>query len=242
MDNKPEIIKIDKNDEIYPSRLLSILGKKAPDALYLQGNSELLHLDGVGFCGSRKSTQKGLETAKDCADQAAKDGITVISGNAAGVDMEAHYQSLYSGGSTIIVLPEGINHFYIKKALRSVWSWDKVLVVSQFNPQDIWKTYRAMTRNQVIIGLSKAMIVIEAGEKGGTMNAGLETLKHNTPLYVAEYENMSIDALGNKKLLELGGRRLARDKLTGRANMKKIFNTISKNYSIYEKTEQLCLI
>jgi len=41
-----------------------------------------------------------------------------------------------------------------------------------------------MTRNQVIIGLSKAMIVIEAGEKGGTMNAGMETLKRDTPLYV----------------------------------------------------------
>ena len=48
-----------------------------------------------------------------------------------------------------------------------MWDWDRVLVVSQFQPDEPWKAFRAMTRNQLIIALSRVMIVIEAGENGG---------------------------------------------------------------------------
>lgn len=63
------------------------------------------------------------------------------------------------------VLPEGINHFRIKKILAGFWDWNRVLVISQFEPEDSWQTFRAMTRNQLIIALSHAMVVIEASEK-----------------------------------------------------------------------------
>ena len=238
----PEILQIDRNDTLCPKRLLTVLGSKAPDTLYLQGNVDLLNLDGIGFCGSRKSSQKGIDAVRDCAEQAAVTGLTVVSGNAAGIDFEAHYHSLAVGGTTILVLPEGINHFRIKRALAPVWDWARTLVISQFNPDDAWKGYRAMTRNQVIIGLSKVMIVIEAGEKGGTMNAGMETIKHDTPLYVAEYQDMSVDARGNKKLLELGGKRLARSRSTGRANMKNIFTDIEQDPAILSKQNQIGML
>ena len=240
--NSPEIIKAEKDDPVYPKRLLAILGKKAPAALYLQGNISLLGSNGIGFCGSRKSSPKGIETVRDCAEQAAEAGITVVSGNAAGIDFEAHFHALSAGGSTILVLPEGINHFRVKRALSPVWDWERVLVVSQFNPDDTWKGFRAMARNLVIIGLSKAMIVIEAGEKGGTMNAGLETLKHGTPLYVAEYQDMSVDARGNKILLDMGGKRLARSRATGRANMFHIFDDVRLDPAISFRENQLGLL
>jgi DNA processing protein len=242
MSASPDIRKVEQTDPAYPKRLLSVLGNKAPNTLFLQGNIDLLALDGIGFCGSRKSSQKGLETVRDCAEQAATAGLTVVSGNAAGIDFEAHFHALSAGGSTILVLPEGINHFRIKRALSPVWDWHRVLVISQFDPDDAWKSYRAMTRNQVIMGLSKAMIVIEAGEKGGTMNAGMETLKHGTPLYVAEYQDMSVDARGNKKLLELGGKRLARSRMTGRANMQKVFTDIENDTAVTSKQDQMGLL
>ena len=238
----PEIQRVEQNDSVYPKRLLTVLGNKAPNTLYLQGNVDLLNLDGIGFCGSRKSSQKGIDTVRDCAEQAATSGLTVVSGNAAGIDFEAHFHALSAGGSTILVLPEGISHFRIKRALAPAWDWERALVISQFNPDDAWKSYRAMARNQVIIGLSKAMIVIEAGEKGGTMNAGMETIKHDTPLYVAEYQDMSVDARGNKKLLELGGKRLARSRSTGRANMRNIFADIQRDPAISSKQDQIGLL
>ena len=235
----PTIEKLEQTDSAYPSRLLIVLKNKAPKALYLQGNIGLLKLDGIGFCGSRKSSQRGIDTARDCAEQVANAKLAIVSGNAAGIDFEAHYHALAANGSTILVLPEGINHFRIKRALAPVWDWERTLVISQFNPDDAWRGYRAMTRNQVIIGLSKAMIVIEAGEKGGTMNAGLETLKRDTPLYVAEYQDMSIDARGNMKLPELGGKRLARSRTTGRANMKNVFSDVARDPATSSQQDQI---
>ncbi|MFO2756757.1 DNA-processing protein DprA [Legionella pneumophila serogroup 1] len=215
--------KLEISDKMYPTKVKDMYGHNSPSPLYFYGNILLLNKPSIGFCGSRKASNKGLEVARDCSQQAAKHNIVVVSGNAAGVDQEVHYNALRSGGETIFVLPEGINHFNIKQSLRNVWDWNRCLVISQFLPDDIWKVYRAMARNKLIIALSKIMVLIEAGEKGGTINAGLETLKSNTALYVAEYENMSEIGKGNKELLEIGAKRLAKSRSTGKANMENIF-------------------
>jgi DNA processing protein len=212
----------------YPTSVTDSLERKAPEVLYCIGNLSLLENVGVGFCGSRKASVKGLETARDCARQIAEMGINVVSGNAAGVDFEAHKAALDGGGSTILVLPEGINHFRVKKAFGRVWDWQKVLVISQFDPDAAWKPYRAMERNRLIIALSKAMIVIEAGETGGTLNAGMATLKIGRPLFVALYENMVDHAPGNNRLLEMGGQRLNKSRSTERAKLTGLFAVIEK--------------
>lgn len=233
-----EAIRVDLEDARYPERVKVIMGSKAPKHLDIVGNMDLLCLAGLGFCGSRKSSEKGLETARDCAEQAAQNDIVVVSGNAAGVDFEAHFNCLKSGGKTILVLPEGINHFRIKKALKSVWDWERVLIVSQFEPNEPWKGYRAMARNQLIIALSRAMVVIEAGERGGTLNAGKETLKSKLPLFVAQYQDMSVDARGNQLLLDMGAKKLAKSKMTNRANLTKIFECIEQDQIIVECHQQ----
>jgi DNA processing protein len=236
IDKKP--IRVGLDNVLYPERVKVIMGKKAPKHLYMVGNIELLNMAGLGFCGSRKSSQKGLENAQDCSNQAAHNNVSVVSGNAAGVDFEAHYNCLKSGGKTILVLPEGINHFRIKKALEPVWDWSRVLVISQFEPDEPWKAFRAMTRNQLIIALSRVMIVIEAGEKGGTLNAGKETLKSGLPLYVAQYQDMSVDARGNQLLLDMGARKLAKSRSTNRANLIKVFESMKEDEILTAKPTQ----
>ena len=222
-------IRVDLNDARYPERVKTIMGKKAPKNLDMIGNLDLLEMPSIGFCGSRKSSVKGLETAQDCAEQAAQNNVSVVSGNAAGVDFEAHFNSLKAGGKTILVLPEGINHFRTRKALESLWDWERVLVISQFESDEPWKAFRAMTRNQLIIALSRVMIVIEAGEKGGTLNAGKETLKSGLPLFVAQYQDMSVDARGNQMLLNMGAQKLAKSRLTNRANLVKVFEKMKED-------------
>ena len=226
-------------DVLYPESLKNILGKHAPADLYFKGNLSLLNKYGVGFCGSRNASEKGLVTAKDCSEQVAKHSLTIISGYAAGVDMTAHRTALESGGETIIVLPEGIGHFTIKKDLRDIWDWSRVLVLSQFKPSEIWQAYRAMTRNQVIIALSRAMIVIEAQEKGGTIEAGKSALKLDMPLFVAEYEDMQRTP-GNSLLLQLGANKLSKNRLEGRAKLDLLFSKI-ENFS-FSKHNQFNLL
>lgn len=215
-------------DSDYPPSLLERLGKTAPLRLYCLGNLQLLsYYHSVGFCGSRKATERGLETAMDCAIQAAERGVIVTSGYAAGVDLQAHYHSLASGGSTVIVLPEGINHFRVRKQLKDVWDWERVCVLSQFEPGHPWQAFRAMARNKVIVGLSRAMIVIEAGETGGTLDAGRASLKAGLPLFVAEYSDMGVDARGNQLLIDAGASPLMRLRSTNRANMQRVWDAIA---------------
>ena len=225
--DRPDSGTIPKGDGNYPSLLFDVLGRDAPARLEWMGNINLLSMKSVGFCGSRKASAKGLEAAADCAAQAAKDDVVVVSGYAAGVDEIAHLNALANGGSTIIVLPEGMSHFRIRRELKSVWDWNKVLVVSQFSADERWQSFRAMARNKVIIGLSGAMIVIEAGETGGTMDAGRSTLKYGQPLFVVQYEEVTQDAVGNKYLIELGARPLSKLRSTGRANMARVWESFS---------------
>ncbi len=201
----------------YPASLRS--GGRAP-VLSALGNLSLLNGPaGLGFCGSRRASERGIAVTVDCAEQAVKAGLTVISGHAAGVDFAAHHTALAHGGATIIVLAEGIERFRIRKDMRPVWDWTRVLVISQFVPNAVWQAYRAMQRNDVIIALSRAMIVVEAGESGGTLAAGLRALKVGKPLFVADYDNLEQVAPGNARLLSEGAARLRRSRETGRAQV-----------------------
>lgn len=216
MPETPPAVRLEPGKPGYP--LSMSRGGKSP-MLSTLGNLGLLDTPGLGFCGSRKASEKGIAVTIDCAEQAVKVGFTVISGNAAGVDLVAHHTALVQGGATILVLAEGIEHFRIKRELRPVWDWARVLVISQFVPEAIWKAYRAMERNDVIIALSRAMIVVEAGDTGGTLAAGLRTLQLGKPLFVADYENIENVAPGNAQLLGKGASRLRRSRETGRASV-----------------------
>lgn len=209
-------------DSAYPQSVSRAYPKATP-ALTLMGNEALLDRKGIGFCGSRKASEKGLQTTQDCAEQAAKADFVVVSGNAAGVDLITHKAALDAGGATILVLPEGMDHFRIKKNLRGSWDWSRILVVSQFPTNAVWRSQYAMARNKMIAVLSKAMIVIEAGENGGTLNAGMTTLNLGKPLFVAEYSDMPLTAPGNEKLIKGGGISLKRSRETLRANMGGVF-------------------
>jgi DNA processing protein len=223
----PSVRSIKPDEPCYPAAIREMYAPKPAPTLYCAGKLSLINELGVGICGSRKSSDKGIETVRDCAEQIARSAKPIISGNAAGIDVAAHRSALAAGGNTVLVLPEGIDHFRVRKELQDVWDWNRALVVSQFAPNAPWSVYRAMDRNRVIIALSRAMIVVEAGESGGTVAAGLSTLKAGKPLYVAVYENMPERAPGNEKLLQLGGKRVFKGRLSGRAKIADLLADIS---------------
>ena len=78
---------VNLNTEKYPRQLAEALGRKAPGQLDCRGNLELLRTPAVGFSGSRKASPKGLEQAAIYARQLAREGWTVVSGHAGGVDL-----------------------------------------------------------------------------------------------------------------------------------------------------------
>jgi DNA processing protein len=216
--------------------LRRFLDKRPDRNLHYIGNLGLLRLPGIGFCGSRDVNDKGIATARNIAASASSSGYTVVSGYARGVDTEAHKAALNSAGQTIIVLPEGIDHFRIKTSFREVWDWGRILVISQFLPCESWTAGRAMQRNSLILALSDSLVVIEARENGGTFAAGKEALRIAVPLFVAEYEENDSASAGNRLLVELGGHPIRRSKTTMSAKLDELFKTASKSVNRIRST------
>jgi len=216
-------------DSEYPERIRKICGEKAPPLLFVQGSLEIINKPSVGFCGSRKASGKGLETARDCSQQLSQKGVNIVSGYAAGIDFETHRTALESGGVTTIVLVEGIFHFRIKKILEDIWDWSRILVISEFSPKMTWNTGNAMRRNSTICGLSDAMILIEASRTGGSISAGKTCLELKIPLFAPVYEGMPEKAKGNQDLLKVGARPLMKKRVEGHANIKPVLDAVFEN-------------
>lgn len=224
--HSPEAVYFATLDDKYPKSLLCLLKQNAPTVLSCMGNLDLLTKEKVGVCGSRKASEKGLWIAQDCASQLAYKEVCIVSGYANGIDVVAHKSALENGGTTIVVLPQGIDSFQVKQELQEVWDWNRVLVISEFLPRDVWMASRAMKRNQTIIALSDVMLVIEAGETGGSLDAGLQTLGFGKPLFVPVFSQLPLSAKGNEILFSKGAKALRQRRDTSRSNIEGLLASI----------------
>ncbi|RLC69440.1 MAG: DNA-binding protein [Chloroflexi bacterium] len=204
----------------YPDRLRQRLCDRAPLLLYTWGNLDLLRERTVGFCGARDASDRGIMVAKDCAIQITKWGWVVVSGGARGVDTATHRAALETGGATVIVLPEGILRYRLRRELAPLISQERVLLISEFPASMTWSVANAMQRNRTICALSEAMVVIESGTSGGTFQAGKMALRLKTPLFVADYAEPATSAAGNAYFLSHGAHPLRRSVESGQANLK----------------------
>jgi DNA processing protein len=174
------------NHDSYPRRLREL--RRPPSLLFWWGNLSLVDERGVGMCGSRDASARGLEYARLFGRAVVERGLQVVSGYARGVDLETHLGALEAGGATIVVLAEGIKHFRRKRAFAGLpFDKDHVLALSEFPPGQPWSPGAAMTRNATIAALARAMLVIEAREKGGTLNAGLQAMEIGRPVFAVDY-------------------------------------------------------
>lgn len=206
----------------YPERINQILADSAPPIIYVAGNRELLDKPSAGFCGSRLASLQGIDIARQSARLLAKESINVVSGYAKGVDIATHSGALEAGGTTTIVLAEGILHFRLKEK-ELPWLGDdpmsRILVISEFPPRVPWKAHNAMTRNRTICALSDALVVIESGLEGGTFDAGNTALDLSVPLFCVEYAQPVDSAEGNAYFLKHGAVPLKRSP-DGQPNVK----------------------
>lgn len=190
-------------DANYPDYLRGV--PSAPTVFTYMGNLSLLDKRRVGFSGVRNISDNAVEATTRCVEGLVKRDVCVVSGYANGVDSTAHLTALKEGGTTILVLPYGITYFEIKPHFREVWDWNRVLVVSEFVPTYPFSPHNAMQRNDTIIRLCKALIIPEAGVKGGSQATGTRALALKHPLFVAKYTDTPA---GNESLLCRGAQSL----------------------------------
>ena len=184
----------------YPEQVRAVLpDQPSLDAI---GKLDLLTGDAIGVCGSRDASDKALDYAYRFGQICAEKGVIVVSGYARGVDRQAHKGSLEAGGKTIAVLPEGIDAFRIVRELKPFVDLEEnFLAVSMFEQSAVWKPWRAMARNKLIVGLSSGLLVVEAREKGGTIDAARECARQHKPLWAIKYPVEGEERAGNAQLL-----------------------------------------
>lgn len=124
----------------------------------------------VAIVGSRRATPSGLTVARKLGSDLAAAGWTVVSGMALGIDGAAHEGALEAGGETIAVLGCGADIVYPAQhqglATRIA---ERGRILSEFPPGDSPMPWHFPLRNRIISGLARAVIVIEASEKSGSL-------------------------------------------------------------------------
>ncbi|MBP5427567.1 MAG: DNA-processing protein DprA [Clostridiales bacterium] len=163
--NDIKIITLD--DEAYPKLLKNIYDP--PIVLYIKGKIKKDDV-GIGIVGARRATQYGLNIAYDMGDNISQCGVTVISGLARGIDTYAHKGALKNGGRTIAVLGSGLDvvYPYENKELFENIQKDG-MVITEYLPKTKPSPYNFPARNRIISGLSRGILVVEAGIKSGSL-------------------------------------------------------------------------
>ncbi|MEP7233801.1 MAG: DNA-processing protein DprA [Ignavibacteriota bacterium] len=158
-------------DGEYPDQLKSIF--QPPALLFVRGNPELLQAPrNLAVIGSRKMTDYGKRVTKELCAELAKHDVVVTSGFASGVDTAAHEAIYEAGGKTIAVLGSGLNVLYpaSNKALaRELVASGRGAIISELPPDAPPDAKNFPWRNRIVSGLSRASIIIESEEKGGSM-------------------------------------------------------------------------
>jgi len=152
----------------FPSLLAEISGP--PGCIWTRGDRSLFARTAVAVVGARNASQEGLTAAYEIALDLGRAGIVVVSGLARGVDSAAHVGALDAGGGTIAVLGTGIDRVYPPESHAL---FERIaahgLLVSEFSPGAAPEDWHFPRRNRIISGLSKAVVVIEAREKSGSL-------------------------------------------------------------------------
>jgi DNA processing protein len=165
----------------YPRRLRSARG--APAFLFCRGLVDLLTTPGLAICGSGSASASGVAAARACAHAAAELGLCTIAGTTPGVGAVSHVASLRAGGRTIVVAAEGITRFHLRRGqLADAWDPGRTLVISPFAPDVRASPATVTVQHTVILGLGRALLVIEPRETGKTLAAGMRAADSGRPV------------------------------------------------------------
>ena len=162
--------------------------KHAPEELYVSGKSELVTKGvRVAIVGSRRASAAGRTRAAKLARLLVARNIIVVSGLAEGIDTEAHTAAIKNGGWTVAVLGTPLDECY-PKSNRTLQEriMSEHLAVSQFAPGAPVGRKAFPMRNRTMALLSDATVIVEAGERSGTIHQGWEALRLGRPLYIME--------------------------------------------------------
>jgi len=159
---------VTRADEGYPEALKHI--HDPPLALYVKGTLLAADRHAIAVVGSRRCTHYGLQVADRLSFQLAKQGYTVISGLARGIDAAAHQGAIKGKGRTLAVLGCGIDQVYpAEHAELAAAVTGSGAVISEF-PIGFKPSRNSFPqRNRIVSGMSRGVLVVEAALGSGAL-------------------------------------------------------------------------
>jgi DNA processing protein len=194
-------------DPAYPRLLKEI--PNPPYVLYIKGELDFNSRPMISVVGSRKYSEYGSRTVEGLVRDLTKAGITIVSGMALGIDALAHRATLENGGKTVAVLGSGLDreNIYPKNNFNlSCEICQNGALISDYpigTPAGVG-TFPA--RNRLIAGMSLGTLIVEAGEKSGSLiTAGL-ALEFNREVFAVPGPIYSPQSFGANKLIQSGAK------------------------------------
>lgn len=194
---------IKSKDPEYPVRLKAI--HDPPPLLWVKGRLEKTDQAAVAIVGSRGATEYGREVSARLASELASAGVCIVSGMALGIDSAAHTGALAAGGRTYAILGCGVDILY-PKPNRDLFERipEHGAVISEFSLGTPPEPGHFPRRNRVISGLSLGVVVVEAGERSGSLITARMALEQNREVFAVPGRVASMKTKGTHTLLKQG--------------------------------------
>ncbi len=201
-----KVQEIDIQSEYYPKRLLKI--ERPPQKLYVLGNIDILNDKGIAIVGSRDCTSEGIKNAENFAMNIAKNGFTIISGMAKGIDGAAHRGAMEVGGKTIAVLGCGVDVIY---PMENKKIYERIIktggtIISEYENGTNTQSEFFRQRNRIVSGLSMGVLVVEAEARSGTTITVGYAKEQGKPVFCIPNSLKNRKGVGTNILIQKGAK------------------------------------
>ncbi|MDR2687704.1 MAG: DNA-processing protein DprA [Oscillospiraceae bacterium] len=193
-------------DAEYPALLLEI--PNYPLALYARGSlGRLLDRLPLAIVGTRRASSKSVDIAARLGADLTRAGCAVVSGGALGIDSAAHWGVLHAGGVTVAVLGCGLDVNYpAENASLRAKTAEHGAVVTEYPFGTAPAAKNFPIRNRLISGMSAGTVVIEAGEKSGSLITATCAAEQGRDVFAVPGDAFGSTYTGGNKLIRDGAK------------------------------------
>ena len=192
--------------EQFPEGLNEI--PQPPKTLYIRGNLPSEDMVYLAVVGSRKYTSYGKDICEKLIRGLKGYPIVIVSGLAIGIDTIAHKAAIENNLTTISFPGSGLDNNILYPRANIKLAQEIVnkggCLISEFEPNAISQLYFFPQRNRLMAGISKAVLIIEAEEKSGTIITARLTTEYNRDLLAVPGSVFSPNSKGTNRLIRQG--------------------------------------
>ena len=201
----------------HPVRVMTIYDPEFPailqeitdpvSILFYEGDPGCLSARMISMVGSRQASYSGLKAARQIARDLSREGVSVASGFAVGIDTASHQGCLEGGSPTVAVMGCGLDRNYPadNAALRKQITESGGILLSEYAPGEKPLPANFPYRNRIISALGEAVVLVEAKIHSGSLRTVDHALQQGKEVFVYPGDPASLHFEGNHQLLREGG-------------------------------------